>query len=90
MNGGQQGLREGMYQGQRYCRDEFALTLQPHMPEPTLSWKRPETIFVKSMNYFLRELVATSDFTKAEFVAFFMKSMPDIEASCWARLLQQA
>lgn len=36
--------------GQQNYRDGFALTLQPHMVELPLRWKKPRTIFVNSMS----------------------------------------
>jgi len=36
--------------GQRNYRNGFALTLQPHMLELPLRWKKPQTIFVNSMS----------------------------------------
>lgn len=36
--------------GQANYRDGFRLTLQPHMLELPLQWKRPQTIFVNSMS----------------------------------------
>ncbi len=36
--------------GQENYRNGFALTLQPHMLELPLRWKRPQTIFVNSMS----------------------------------------
>lgn len=36
--------------GQDNYRDGFALTLQPHMLELPLRWKKPQTIFVNSMS----------------------------------------
>jgi protein gp37 len=36
--------------GQRNYRNSFRLTLQPHMLEHPLSWKKPQTIFVNSMS----------------------------------------
>ncbi len=36
--------------GQRNYRDGFNLTLQPHMLELPLTWKKPQTIFVNSMS----------------------------------------
>ncbi len=36
--------------GQRNYRNGFKLTLQPHMLEMPLRWKRPQTIFVNSMS----------------------------------------
>ena len=36
--------------GQANYRDGFKLTLQPHMVELPLSWKKPQTIFVNSMS----------------------------------------
>ena len=36
--------------GQPNYRDGFALTLQPHMLELPLRWKKPQTIFVNSMS----------------------------------------
>lgn len=36
--------------GQRNYQNGFDLTLQPHMVELPLSWKRPKTIFVNSMS----------------------------------------
>ncbi len=36
--------------GQRNYQNGFALTLQPHMLELPLRWKRPQTIFVNSMS----------------------------------------
>ncbi|MBL9008892.1 MAG: phage Gp37/Gp68 family protein [Myxococcales bacterium] len=36
--------------GQDNYRDGFQLTLQPHMLELPLRWKRPQTIFVNSMS----------------------------------------
>jgi protein gp37 len=36
--------------GQNNYRDGFRLTLQPHMLERPLGWKRPQTIFVNSMS----------------------------------------
>jgi protein gp37 len=41
--------------GQRNYRDGFALTLQPHMLEHPLSWKKPQTIFVNSMSDLFHE-----------------------------------
>lgn len=36
--------------GQRNYRNGFELTLQPHMLELPLKWKKPQTIFVNSMS----------------------------------------
>jgi len=36
--------------GQRNYRNGFKLTLQPHMVEMPLRWKKPQTIFVNSMS----------------------------------------
>ena len=36
--------------GQRNYRNGFKITLQPHMLELPLRWKRPQTIFVNSMS----------------------------------------
>jgi protein gp37 len=36
--------------GQPNYRNGFRLTLQPHMLELPLRWKRPQTIFVNSMS----------------------------------------
>src|SRR5829696_4520410 len=36
--------------GQANYRNGFELTLQPHMLELPLSWKKPQTIFVNSMS----------------------------------------
>ncbi len=36
--------------GQQNYRNGFALTLQPHMLELPLRWKKPQTIFVNSMS----------------------------------------
>src|SRR5687767_13001773 len=36
--------------GQRNYRNGFKLTLQPHMLELPLRWKKPQTIFVNSMS----------------------------------------
>ena len=36
--------------GQSNYKNGFALTLQPHMLERPLSWKKPQTIFVNSMS----------------------------------------
>lgn len=36
--------------GQENYRDGFELTLQPHMLELPLQWKKPQTIFVNSMS----------------------------------------
>src|SRR5260221_110250 len=36
--------------GQKNYKDGFKLTLQPHMLELPLRWKRPQTIFVNSMS----------------------------------------
>ena len=36
--------------GQANYRDGFKLTLQPHMVELPLTWKKPQTIFVNSMS----------------------------------------
>jgi protein gp37 len=36
--------------GQRNYRNGFALTLQPHMLELPLRWKKPQTVFVNSMS----------------------------------------
>ena len=41
--------------GQRNYRNGFALTLQPHMLELPLTWKRPQTIFVNSMSDLFHE-----------------------------------
>jgi len=35
--------------GQDNYRNAFRLTLQPHMLEPPLRWKKPQAIFVNSM-----------------------------------------
>lgn len=43
--------------GQRNYRNGFEVTLQPHMLELPLSWKRPRTIFVNSMSDLFHELV---------------------------------
>lgn len=43
--------------GQDNYRNGFRLTLQPHMLERPLQWKRPQTIFVNSMSDLLHEAV---------------------------------
>jgi protein gp37 len=43
--------------GQPNYRNGFALTLQPHMLELPLGWKRPQTIFVNSMSDLFHEEV---------------------------------
>lgn len=41
--------------GQRNYRNGFRLTLQPHMLELPLKWKKPQTIFVNSMSDIFHE-----------------------------------
>jgi protein gp37 len=41
--------------GQRNYRNGFSLTLQPHMLELPLTWKKPQTIFVNSMSDLFHE-----------------------------------
>ena len=36
--------------GQANYRNGFSLTLQPHMLERPLTWKKPQTVFVNSMS----------------------------------------
>jgi protein gp37 len=43
--------------GQRNYRNGFKLTLQPHMLELPLGWKKPQTIFVNSMSDLFHEQV---------------------------------
>lgn len=43
--------------GQENYRDGFALTLQPHMLELPLRWRKPQTIFVNSMSDLFHERV---------------------------------
>ncbi|MBI4567058.1 MAG: phage Gp37/Gp68 family protein [Planctomycetes bacterium] len=43
--------------GQKNYRNGFGLTLQPHMLELPLEWKRPRTIFVNSMSDLFHEAV---------------------------------
>jgi protein gp37 len=43
--------------GQENYRDGFKLTLQPHMLELPLRWKKPQTIFVNSMSDLFHERV---------------------------------
>jgi protein gp37 len=43
--------------GQENYRDGFALTLQPHMLELPLRWRKPQTIFVNSMSDLFHENV---------------------------------
>jgi protein gp37 len=43
--------------GQRNYSNGFELTLQPHMLEHPLAWKRPQTIFVNSMSDLFHEAV---------------------------------
>jgi protein gp37 len=43
--------------GQKNYRNAFKLTLQPHMSELPLLWKRPRTIFVNSMSDLFHEHV---------------------------------
>lgn len=43
--------------GQRNYSNGFALTLQPHMLDRPLSWRRPQTIFVNSMSDLFHEEV---------------------------------
>ncbi len=45
--------------GQRNYRDGFKLTLQPHMLELPLKWKKPQTIFVNSMSDLFHKDVPT-------------------------------
>jgi protein gp37 len=46
--------------GQRNYRNGFALTLQPHMLELPLRWKKPQTIFVNSMSDLFHDEVPLS------------------------------
>lgn len=46
--------------GQRNYRNGFLLTLQPHMLELPLSWKRPQIIFVNSMSDLFHEKIPES------------------------------
>lgn len=46
--------------GQRNYRNGFEVTLQPHMLELPLRWKRPQSIFVNSMSDLFHEDVPTS------------------------------
>jgi protein gp37 len=46
--------------GQRNYRNGFALTLQPHMLELPLRWKKPQTIFVNSMSDLFHDDVPVS------------------------------
>lgn len=46
--------------GQENYRNGFDLTLQPHMLERPLEWKKPQTIFVNSMSDLLHEEVPLS------------------------------
>jgi protein gp37 len=46
--------------GQENYRNGFALTLQPHMLELPLRWKKPQTIFVNSMSDLFHEDVPLS------------------------------
>jgi protein gp37 len=46
--------------GQRNYRNGFDLTLQPHMLNLPLSWKRPQMIFVNSMSDLFHEDIPTS------------------------------
>src|SRR5262245_15076143 len=43
--------------GQRNYRNGFLLTLQPHMLELPLTWKRPQLIFVNSMSDLFHEKI---------------------------------
>lgn len=43
--------------GQSNYRNGFALTLQPHMLELPLRWKKPQTIFVNSMSDLFHESI---------------------------------
>src|SRR5450432_47990 len=43
--------------GQENYRDGFELTLQPHMLELPLRWRKPQTIFVNSMSDLFHERV---------------------------------
>jgi protein gp37 len=45
--------------GQRNYRNGFAMTLQPHMLELPLGWRRPRTIFVNSMSDLFHKDVPT-------------------------------
>ena len=46
--------------GQRNYRNGFALTLQPHMLDLPLRWKKPQTIFVNSMSDLFHDEVPLS------------------------------
>src|ERR1051325_4537090 len=46
--------------GQRNYRNGFNLTLQPHMVDLPLSWKRPQMIFVNSMSDLFHEDIQDS------------------------------
>lgn len=46
--------------GQRNYRNGFLLTLQPHMLELPLTWKRPQLIFVNSMSDLFHEKIPES------------------------------
>ena len=50
--------------GQPNYRDGFKLTLQPHMLDRPLSWRRPQMIFVNSMSDLLHASVPTSFIAK--------------------------
>ncbi len=52
--------------GQANYADGFNLTLQPHMVELPLSWKKPQTIFVNSMSDLFHQDVSV-DFIKEVF-----------------------
>ena len=41
--------------GQENYRNGFSLTLQPHMLDVPLRWKKPQTIFVNSMSDLFHE-----------------------------------
>src|SRR5688500_11788021 len=43
--------------GQRNYRNEFTLTLQPHMLHRPLKWRKPQRIFVNSMSDLFHESV---------------------------------
>lgn len=45
--------------GQRNYRSGFVLTLQPHMLELPLRWKKPQTVFVNSMSDLFHDDVPT-------------------------------
>lgn len=56
-NGVHQGQRRLQAMVQANYRHGFAVTLQEHMLERPLSWRRPQTIFVNSMSDLFHEQV---------------------------------